>query len=168
MDLYTLLDLIQSNCLAIVLISTLAYLIVIMKRDGFLVIIIMSCILSALHQFYDAALLSYAQKEENRELVRDLWYLGFASSNFMFVFIFYKVIDKLLIPHSAITCFFINCHVSLGFIQLIRYADRVLLKTDLLGNAYQLAIPAINLSMVIITMIYVSYSITYNLKGRLN
>jgi hypothetical protein len=166
MTLYELLDLIQINSLAVVILSLLAYFIIIMKRDGFVVVLCASSILSIAHLFYDAALMEMAKDESSRVLVRDLWYLGFAASNFAFVFICYKLLDALSIKPNRVTSFYLNCYVFLGFIQLVRYADRILLETDLLGQAYQLSIPAINASMVIVSSGYVTYAIGWKIKRR--
>jgi hypothetical protein len=167
MDLDELLDLLQSNSLVVIISSLLVYLIVITRRDSFVVVIAASCVVAVAHQFYDAALVEMAKDESNRALVRDLWYLGFAASDFLLVLACYKILEKLSLRPNKVTTFYLNCYLFLGFIQLIRYADRILIKTDFLGPAYQLAIPAINSSMVIITVAYVGYSISYKIKKEI-
>ena len=167
MDLDELLDLIQRNELAVTILSLLIYILFVLKRDSFVIVIGLSIVLSFIHQSFDFWLMQFAQIEENKKLAADLWYLGFAASDFIFVFCCYKVIDALRELPTVATAFYLNCYLALGFVQLARYADRILLKTDVLGGMYQAAIPAINSSMVIVTIIYVFYNVAFKYKLRL-
>jgi hypothetical protein len=159
MVLFELLDLIQRYSLCISVVSLLVYLVVIAKRDAFVIALSASCVLSIFHQYLDYTLMKMAESEANIEFVRNAWYMSFALSDFMYVFVVYYITDKLNLKQCKVTTFILTSYIVMGFIQLFRYADRILMETDLLGGVYQHMIPTINIAM----LVAISYFVVSNL-----
>lgn len=152
MEFYEFLDLVQANGLVVTLVSLLAYVICVGKRDGFVIVVGASCFLTLCHFVYDAWVMGLSDGDTDQQLVLILWYLGFAASDFIFVFAAYALLDNFQIPVSKASSFFLNCLLVRGFIQLARYFDRVLVETDYLGYLYSLTIPLVNTGMVLFAL----------------
>lgn len=129
------------------------------ERTSFEVILFLSLILTGIHVWYETKLLYLMSVGEYEDLIIHIWYLGFAFSDFVFVGVIlayskFKELERDVISDSILACF-----VILGFIQLARYVDRVIIGSDVLGLLYKNSIPAINTIMTILVLSYVFRSL---------
>jgi hypothetical protein len=107
-----------------------------------------------------------AEQEEHREFVRNFWYMFFAFTYFIYVLVVYVITEKIKLKAKLTTSFIITSTITLGFIQLIRYADRILINTDILGKFYEISVPAINLAIVLVIACHSIFTIVKTLKSK--
>lgn len=88
------------------------------------------------------------------EIIEHAWYLLFAVTDFTLVFFAYFLIDKYKIPMQKASTLILMAYITLGFVQVARYADRIVLKTDVLGGLYATLIPAINCCLTVSILVY--------------
>jgi hypothetical protein len=134
------------------------------KRTAFTVIVATTSILGAIHIGWEILLMSMAEDESKKPLVRNLWYIGFAASDFAVVSLCSSVCKKMKLKLDRICQFIIFTYVAFGFIQLLRYADRIVLKTDVLGWFYSAIIPALNLGIMTAVFAYLLITLLSTLK----
>lgn len=153
MNLYEILDLIQAHTFRAAFLSLLIYSIYFARRDSFTVTLCVMCILVMIHMGLDDLMMVWYDKGYT-ELVTHAWYLFFATTDFMLVFITYSLIDKYKIPMQKASALILMAYITLGFVQVIRYADRIVFKTDVLGGLYTSMIPAINGCLTVSILVY--------------
>lgn len=88
------------------------------------------------------------------------WYLGFALTDFLFMYLAYYVCKRKKFRMYKISEFIIFNFVVLGFIQLLRYADREVFETEVLDYFYTVAIPTIDGAMSLTICVYVVSAIS--------
>lgn len=111
------------------------------------------CILVMVHMALDDLMMSWYDKGY-AEFVSHAWYIFFAVTDFLLVFISYFFIDKYKIPMQKVSALILTAYIALGFVQTARYADRFVFKTDVLGGVYTSLIPAINGCLTISILVY--------------
>jgi hypothetical protein len=126
-------------------------------RTAFVAILLFIIILQLLHMWFEGYLLNILADTLEKKDVRTLWYMGFAVTDFLFVWvaISYCNLKELLRDKSSNFILLSTC--VLGVVQMLRYADRVLINTDVLGDFYSLSIPTLNLGITFAAITYVSY-----------
>lgn len=153
MSLYELLDVIQANTFRAAFLSLLIYSLYFARRDSFTITLCLMCLLSMLHMAIDTLLLSWATAGYN-DLVMHAWYLFFATTDFAFVFCAFRIVDHYRIPIQKASLLIVMAFLSMGFVQVLRYADRIVIKSDVLGGFYAAAIPAINSCVTVSILVY--------------
>lgn len=153
MALYEILDLIQAHTFRAAFLSLLIYSIYFARRDSFTVTLCVMCILVMIHMALDSVMMSWYEKGYEK-LVKHGWYIFFAVTDFLLVFITYYLVDKYRIPMQKASSLILMAYITLGFVQVARYADRIVFKTDVLGDFYTSVIPAINGCLTVSILIY--------------
>ena len=127
------------------------------QRSAFVSILLLVVALQLLHMWYQPYLMNELSRTLTKDDVRLLWYMGFAVTDFLFVWLAVIYCSFKDMMRDRVSNFILINVATLGVVQMVRYADRVLIGTDLLGPAYKLAIPALNFSVSFMAIAYVSY-----------
>lgn len=153
MNLYEILDLVQAHTFRAAFLSLLIYSLYFTRRDSFTVTLCLMCFLVMIHMVLDDLMMIWYD-EGYTELVKHAWYLFFAATDFALVFTAYYLIDKYKIPMQKVSRLILMAYITLGFVQVARYADRIVFKTDLIGGLYTSLIPTINGCLTVSILVY--------------
>jgi hypothetical protein len=127
------------------------------QRSAFVSILLLAVALQLLHMWYQPYLMNELSKILSKDEVRLLWYMGFAVTDFLFVWLAVSYCNIKNMVRDRASNFILITVAALGVIQMVRYADRVLIATNIFGGIYKVAIPALNFSVTFIVIAYVSY-----------
>lgn len=155
MDIIQLRDSIQHYELYMQLIACMAYIIRFRTADTFVYMCVGILVLTPIHIVYEKQLLELATDPEYRALVRNIWYIGYALTNVLLVTAVVLISKKEGLKFDYASRLMATSFLTLAVIQVVRYIDRIVIETDLLGVAYSIAIPTINLG-VTFTIIFAS------------
>ena len=153
MSLYEILDVVQGNTFRAAFLSLLIYSLYFARRDSFTITLCLMCILSMIHMVLDSLMLSWSDSGYDK-LVMHTWYLFFAATDFAFVFCAFGLVDRYRIPMQKASTLIVMAFLVMGFIQVARYADRIVIKSDVLGSFYAASIPAINSCVTVAILVY--------------
>ncbi|MFT6267520.1 MAG: hypothetical protein ACJAVV_000318 [Alphaproteobacteria bacterium] len=140
-------DFIQTYGLYIQAIALCAYMVKVRKATAFMYCVVILLIFTIVQYFMEKQLLVMAQDPTLQELVRNLWYLGFAYTDAFLVLIVLVTCRKKPLIIDRVTRLILFSYVALGLTQVMRYVDRVIYDTDKLGTIYSIVIPSINISI---------------------
>ena len=84
-----------------------------------------------------------------------LWYVGFALTDFLFVFLLFRTARMMNTQMEWISSFVTYVYLILGVVQVARYFDRVVYKTDFLVTMYKDGIPLLNTALSAAVFIFV-------------
>jgi len=138
----------QENQLALVIVSLFAYIVVFNSRNSYVLSVGLYIALCLIHQSYDSYIMSLEGVE--RITAAQMWYFGFAVTDFLYVLLVYKLHDKLKLQANKVSRFMLTGFIVLGFMQIARYIDRIVIDTNHLAELYQISIPAINISVTLL------------------
>lgn len=127
------------------------------QRTAFMSVLVLIVILQISHMWYEPYMKNVLALTYSKEEIRMFWYMGFAVSDFLVVLFaatYCKVFN--VVRDKASNLVLINL-AALGSIQMIRYADRQLIGTDILGGFYGTAIPTLNFTITAIICFYLVY-----------
>jgi hypothetical protein len=127
------------------------------QRSAFVSILLLAVALQLLHMWYQPYLMDNLAKKLSKENIRTLWYMGFAVTDFLFVWLAVSYCNIKNMVRDKVSNFILIEVAVLGVIQMVRYADRVLIGSDVLGGFYKVAIPTLNFSLTFMAISYVSY-----------
>lgn len=130
------------------------YQFIVQRRTAFSFVLLFMCLLGVLHIFWEMYLHSLLEDSGSKEMVRHLWYAGFAISDFIFVMACVWTCNRLCMLRDRSCNLILIAYTIFGFIQMARYFDRVVIGTDLLGGVYSNLIPAINLGVSSVAIFY--------------
>ena len=143
--------------------ALLIYQLVVNKKTAFTFVVMLSCLLGLSHIGWEIFLgVLIADGSTSKHLIGGLWYAGFAISDFAYVCITVILCNKLKLALDKTCNFILVTYLAFGFIQMLRYGDRYVFITDLLGWVYTNIIPALNLgiSASIVSYVLVTSVIT--------
>ncbi|PKM17441.1 MAG: hypothetical protein CVV11_19980 [Gammaproteobacteria bacterium HGW-Gammaproteobacteria-15] len=84
---------------------------------------------------------------EHADLVRVVWYFGFAFFNLLYVVVIYRIHRAMQARFDFGARFICSSMFCLAIIQVLRFTDRHL-EINVLGEFYKYSIPAINVACV--------------------
>lgn len=161
-----ILNSLQENQLALVIVSLFAYIVVFNSRNSFVLSAGLYVALCLIHQLFDYHIMSLA--DINRVTAAQMWYFGFAVTDFIYVLLVYKIHDKLNLKADKVSRFILTGFIVLGLIQVARYIDRIVIDTNYLAEFYQVSIPAINVSVTALIAFSSAVSIIIHYYKKLN
>ena len=130
------------------------------KKSSFELTIFVILCLQVLHlylEYYLGGLFAQPEILENEvklARLRAAWYLSFAFTDFMAVFVVNQLIKFFELSKNWYTTLFLSCIAFVGFLQIVRYLDRFILLTDNFGGFYSNTIIMVNPIMTVCVLIY--------------
>lgn len=137
----------EKYCQLIDLICLVLCVIIVRKKTGFLIVLSLSCLLGFSQVGWEIYLTQLKNDGIDIGLIRNLWYMGFALSDFIFVAVCIWMCDKWRLPLDKVSNYILVTFIVLGFAQAVRYFDRLIIETDQLGWLYSQIVPALNLGV---------------------
>lgn len=101
--------------------------------------------------------------ETSPELARLLWYPSWVICQTLTLGVIWFIHLKFVWAVEQITKFICLSILAHSFLQVLRFTDRVIFETDLLGGLYKYGIPAINIAAILAIFLW---SISGALKQR--
>lgn len=126
------------------------------RKSSFEPVLFFTLVLAGLHVAWEILLGSLFSNQEIKDLVRALWYLGFALSDWALIFAALWAIKRFSLTRHYGTDTILVSYAIMGVLQITRYYDRYILETNALEYVYKNGIPAIN---TIITFVVVWQSV---------
>lgn len=155
MDIIQIRDSIQHYELYMQLTACMAYIIRFRTADTFVYLCVGVLVLTPIHIVYEKQLLELATNPDYRALVRNIWYIGYALTDVLLVVSVVYIAKKEKLKFDYASRLMAISFLALATVQVVRYIDRIILETDVLGAAYSIAIPTINIG-VTFTIIFAS------------
>ena len=90
----------------------------------------------------------FSLAETDRDLAKYLWYISFVLIDVVSAYVLYKIHVVYNVKVSRLSFFTLYSLFALTGVQLLRFVDRLIFETDLLGSFYQYSIVIINISIV--------------------
>lgn len=94
-----------------------------------------------------------------------IWYGAWSFINVLCLWCIYKLHSIYYLDAGKFARYVMVCFLALSAIQIIRYADRIVLGTDLLADIYRFGIIAINISVVPAALMWLMNGITASLRA---
>ncbi len=158
------LNLIGNSALLINLVALVIYQFIVQKRTAFSVILMMVCVLDIAHTLYQVQIEKLYNIEAYEDLVSALWYLGFAFTNLIFVYLGIKICTKQRLTTDRVSSFILLSYFFLAIVQLARYADRYIIETDVLAGAYRVAVSTLNVGVTVMVVVFVFTVVSKHFK----
>lgn len=127
------------------------------QRSAFVSTLLLIVVLQLFHMWYEGYLLNTLANELGKKDVRTLWYMGFAVTDFLFIWLAVSYCSIKNMVRDKASNFILISIGALGVVQMVRYADRVLIGSDVLGGVYKIAVPTLNFSITFLAIAYLSY-----------
>ena len=109
------------------------------------------------------ALMSFSAS--HGDLGRSAWYLTWSVIELLSVYVIYKLHSYYQLPAGKLARYISLCLLVLCGLQVARYADRMLLSTNLLVDVYKYGVVAINISVFPMAVIWIARVIAKAKKG---
>ena len=136
------------------------------RLDNYSTTVILILLLNGLHFYVEGFIWDYgiANNGENYWSAIAVWHLFFSISDFIFVFVIFFVNRKFGHQSSKFMIYAANTYFLMGLIQIARYADRIVFKTEIFAGAYKHGIPTLNTAMALIVVATSVIAIRSDLK----
>ena len=145
----------------------LAYLFLVSRKTAFAIVLLFACVLGVLHIFWEMFLFKLLHINELRPIVASLWYVGFAATDFVYVMLAVSFCNKMNLTRDLICNFILFTYLVLGILQVLRYLDRIIIQTDVLGVLYKNLIPSLNLAVSTAAIFYlIKVVLTYSKERK--
>lgn len=132
------------------------------KRSSFEPVLFLTILMACLQICWELLIGSLFGDDSLKDLVASLWYLGFALSDWALILSALLIIKRFSLASCYCTNAILVAYAVMGVIQVARYFDRYILKSDLLSFFYKNGIPAIN-CIITIVVIWQAISICHGL-----
>lgn len=166
-DIYVLRDFIQTYGLYMQITALIAFTLLKGIRHTFFYCSLLVILVGLTHFLIENQLQVLGQNPRYEQLVYNLWYLGFASTDALFILLTIYISQKKQLVIDSVSRMLMISYFCLGSMQVARYFDRIIIETDWLGNIYSVVIPTINVGITFIVCSYV-ISLALNAFFRFN
>lgn len=140
--------------LSLVILALIIYLLCVRKVTAFAIIVSSSIVLDFIQQWMRLKLQSLFHLTEYLFEINTAWYLGFALTNTLFVVLMMQVMKRVNLLRDRVSEFLIICYMFMTALQIIRYVDKLILNTDLIGFIYKTSITTTNVVVAIVVLLY--------------
>jgi hypothetical protein len=143
---------------ALMAINFAALLLVLMlkqRKTAFEVIIFATMILGVGHLALEYKLYELSKQGADKGFIRAVWYLGFSATYLLHVVSCAWYCNKKKLARDKSSTIILVGFTIAATLQFLRYIDRVVIETDVLGILYTSGIPAINSICTIVIILYV-------------
>lgn len=157
-----LLMVISAFCLAVITIKLHN---VRQRINAFTLIVLLSCLLSLIHQHAEVFMLDLGQVPEYTELIRVVWYLFFGISDMLYVALCLWLCKWLRLKSDVYSTRFLYCYLISASMQFIRFIDRIVIKTDVLGDVYTVVVVSANVAISVLAVMALCTVVKNDLRG---
>ena len=147
-------------------VALLLYVFIVRRLTAFSFVIVGVLLLDFLHVGYSIFLTSFFQDPSSETLVFYSWYLGFALTDFLFVWLLVRLCKGSGLHLDIASKFILAIYAILGALQLLRLVERLLVNSDLMKLIYSNGIPVLNFSIATILFGFIAVSLVNSLRGQ--
>ncbi|MCS6134007.1 hypothetical protein G3496_03590 [Shewanella baltica] len=91
---------------------------------------------------------------EDKQIARNLWYLTWVVIDCVSIVLVLLTHKRFKLLASELTRFISHTYAVLIAVQALRFFDRMLIETDLLGAFYMYAIPTLDIAVIAVSLIW--------------
>lgn len=115
------------------------------RRITELTVVLFACvILEMVHEAIKLYLMGFFDGGLSMHLLNFAWYVSFALTDILIIPVIFKLSQFFKVTNGWLTRLISVYFAIMATIQIIRYIDRSLIGTNLLGSAYQVSVVALN------------------------
>ncbi|QJR82332.1 hypothetical protein CA267_017025 [Alteromonas pelagimontana] len=140
------------------------YTLCVKKLTAFSFIFVGVLILEILHVGLEFYLYSSNEYSSYYELVYYSWYIGFAATDFLFIWVACLWSRKAQVPFDTISKVVLWLHGFMGVIQIVRLVERSYIDSYLMSLMYSNSIVLINMIIALLLIGFVAKVILENLR----
>lgn len=144
-----------------------AYQFVAPDKSSFGAILTIVVLMQMLQMWYEHFLIYSLAETFSKESIRIFWYMGFAVIDFAAVKICVSYCSYRNMTREKAGNFILLSVLLLGVMQLARFADRILIESNMLGWVYKHMIPTFNFGITFAATAYVAFIITGKIHNHL-
>jgi hypothetical protein len=164
--MWDLITCIESLSLGIIIFSLIVYVSCVRKVTAFIVIISSVVILDIFQQWYRSELKKLFYLEDYLFEINTAWYLGFSITNTIFIVIVVWCLSRGNLLRDRVSEFVIIAYLFMTALQIIRYLDKTVFDTDLVGFIYRTSITTTNVVLSLVILVYVLRVLTKTVFKR--
>lgn len=132
------------------------------RADSLFVTLSVMILASFLHLFWDSSQSPKFNDIDSNPYIWELWYLGFATLDFLFVGLVALLLYKLRSRFSKFVLFILLGYFSMGLMQVATYLEGLLWRGEFFYKLYYSFIPTVNFMITICVI----YAVVYRLKAQ--
>jgi hypothetical protein len=164
--MWDLITCIESLSLGIIIFSLIVYVSCVRKVTAFIVVISSVVILDIFQQWYRSELKKLFYLEDYLFEINTAWYLGFSITNTIFIVIVVWCLSRGNLLRDRVSEFVIIAYLFMTALQIIRYLDKTVFDTDLVGFIYRTSITTTNVVLSLVILVYVLRVLTKTVFKR--
>lgn len=138
------------------LVALLVYVLVVRQITVFSFVLVGVMVIEVLHQGISFYLQSFYGDPSVVEIVFASWYLGYAATDFLFYGLTMHLARTYRFPLDPISNVVMKAFLIMGVMQIVRYVERLITDSDLMGAIYSNSIVLINMIISIMLLGYVA------------
>ncbi len=147
-------------------VALLLYVFIVRRLTAFSFVIVGVLILDFLHVGYSIFLTSFFQDPSSETFVFYAWYLGFAITDFLFVWLLVSWCRNSGLRLDIGSKLILAIYAVLGVLQCFRLVERLIVNSDLMRFVYTNGIPILNIAIAVILFGFIAYSLISGLRGH--
>jgi hypothetical protein len=164
--MWDLITCIESLSLGIIIFSLIVYVSCVRKVTVFIVVISSVVVLDIFQQWYRSELKKLFYLEDYLFEINTAWYLGFSITNTIFIVIVVWCLSRGNLLRDRVSEFVIIAYLFMTALQIIRYLDKTVFDTDLVGFIYRTSITTTNVVLSLVILVYVLRVLTKTVFKR--
>lgn len=147
-------------------VALLLYVFIVRRLTAFSFVIVGVLLLDFLHVGYSIFLTSFFQDPSSETFVFYAWYLGFAVTDFLFVWLLVSWCKNSGLQLDIGSKLIIAIYAVLGVLQCFRLIERLIINSELMGFIYTNAIPILNFTIAVILFGFITINLINNFRGH--
>lgn len=147
-------------------VALLLYVFIVRRLTAFSFVIVGVLLLDFLHVGYSIFLSSFSHDPTTKTFVFYAWYIGFAITDFLFVWALAAWCKNSGLKLDVASKVILAIYAVLGFLQIFRLIERVLVNSDLMSFIYSNGIPILNFCIAAILFSFIAFSLVNNFRSQ--
>lgn len=112
------------------------YCVCVRRVTAFTYVVGMIILLNLFHQWLRFAISGFFHYEDYLYFVNLAWYLSFALTDLAVIYVCLNYIIKKELLRDRASDFVLFCYLFMALLQIVRFFDRIVIETDMLGFVY--------------------------------
>lgn len=147
-------------------VALFTYIFIVRRLTAFSFVILGVLLLDFLHTGYGIFLTSFFHEPTSKTFAFYAWYIGFAITDFLFVWIISAWCRNAGLKLDIASKVILSIYAVLGFLQIFRLMERMLVNSDLMGYVYSNGIQFLNFCIAAILFGFIAFSLLGSVRGH--
>ncbi len=155
-----------TNSIVLNLLALVFYSAIMRSITGFSLVVIGTVLIEMVHYALMEFLSGPFAPQMSYHMTLVVWYLGFASGDFLLVWLVLKLAKVYELNIERPVLWILGIYCAMGSLQVARLAERITIDTDVLEGVYKYGIKSLNLALSACLLGYVAYSAYHAFRYR--